>query len=100
LVEELKGYPSSSNDQIISELKKYDGEYFENHVLCLMAVQLDYRYAPSVRTVYSGDSGGMYPEIMMKYAELKAYADDQILPCVMENYFYRIEIAKSEVTPF
>ncbi len=99
LVEDLKGYPSSSNDQIISELKKYDDEYFQDHVLCLMAVQLDYSCTPSVRQVYSGDGGGAHPDIKMEYVEVRAYEDDQLLPCVMENYFYRIEMEKSEVMP-
>ena len=99
LIEELKEYPSSPNDQIISELKKYDEEYFQNHVLCLMAVQMDYSCIPSVRQVYSGDGGGAHSDIKMDYVEVRAYEDGQLLPCVMENYFYRIEMEKSDVIP-
>jgi Bacterial Ig-like domain (group 2). len=97
LIEELKANPYMANEPIIAELEKYDEEYFQNYVLCLLDVYLTYGYAPSVKQIYSGDCGGRYAEIMMQYDKIKEYGDDQLVPDVMKHYIYRLEIAKMNV---
>ncbi len=97
LIELLKADPYSADEPVITELEKYDGEYFQNHVLCLLDVELTCGYSPSIKRIYSGDGGGNYADIMMQYEQIKEYGDDQCVPDVMMNYVYRIEIEKSEV---
>lgn len=93
LIEELRAKSSPSREQIISELKKYDEEYFQNNVLCLMVVELADTCVPDVRKVYSG---GVQPDIIMQYAELENY---EYTFEMKDYYLYRIEIEKSEVMP-
>ncbi len=97
LIEKLKADPYSADEPVITELEKYDGEYFQNHVLCLLDVQLACGYVPNVKQIYCGDGGGNYADIMMQYEQIKEYGDGQSVPGVMVNYIYRIEIEKSEV---
>jgi len=94
LIEELKAELSPSSEQILSEIKKYDEEYFQNHVLCLMVVELADTCVPSVKKIYSGGSGELYPDIIMQYAELETYEYTFELK---DDYLYRIELSKSEV---
>lgn len=100
LIEELKAEADlfSCNKPLVAELEEYDEEYFENHALCLLVVELTCGYTPSVKQVYSSDSGGgKCADIMMKYAKIKEYGDDQCVPTVLMHHVYRIEIAKSEM---
>ena len=97
LIELLKADPYSADEPVITELEKYDGEYFQNHVLCLLDVELTCGYSPSIKRIYSGDGGGNYADIMMQYEQIKEYGDGQSVPSIMINYVYRIEIEKSEV---
>lgn len=93
LIEELRAKSSPSREQIISELKKYDEEYFQSNVLCLMVVELADTCVPDVRKVYSG---GEHSDIIMQYAELENY---KYTFEMRDYYLYRIEIEKSEVMP-
>jgi len=87
--------PSTEIESLIKELDAYDLEYFKDHVLCVVNLQVTCGYRPEITQLYRKDHGGKLPDITVQYARIKEYGDDQCVPAVMMNYLFRLEIART-----